>query len=277
MNAVRLRVPWRDLVALSPWETLWEVTLSLPWLGASLCAYHRASSAAAHGNHQLGGTYILRWLFVGAALSFFFFLTGLRQSHNAQHASLGIGRIAHDSLLFVLSVAMLTSMHAIRVTHLHHHKHCLDDVDEEAIHATWPLWKVVLWGPYLIVRLHFAGFRLGKARDRRFIAAEVGSLLLAISIVFFFRIPMLMWHIAAMIFGECLTGFFAVWIVHRDCSADGQIARTQRGWLKNVVSYSMFYHLEHHLWPAVPTCHLRRLAERLDEVAPEFRTKQVLG
>jgi beta-carotene hydroxylase len=38
----------------------------------------------------------------------------------------------------------------------------------------------------------------------------------------------------------------------------------------------MFYHLEHHLWPAVPTCHLPRLAERLDAVAPGVRERQVI-
>lgn len=65
-------------------------------------------------------------------------------------------------------------------------------------------------------------------------------------------------------------------IVHRGCAHEHNIARTRRGWLKNIVSYSMFYHLEHHLFPAVPTCHLPHLARRLDEVAPEYREKQVM-
>jgi len=59
------------------------------------------------------------------------------------------------------------------------------------------------------------------------------------------------------------------------CDARGQIARTQRGWLKNVVSYRMFYHLEHHLFPAVPTCHLTALADRLARAAPELREMAV--
>ena len=88
-------------------------------------------------------------------------------------------------------------------------------------------------------------------------------------------IPALTWHVGAMALGECFTGFFAVWIVHRGCSADGQIARTQRGWLKNAVSYSMFYHLEHHLWPAVPTCHLPELAARMDPKSPRAAGLQV--
>ena len=33
-------VEWRDLVALTPAERAWELTLSLPWLAASLWCYH---------------------------------------------------------------------------------------------------------------------------------------------------------------------------------------------------------------------------------------------
>jgi fatty acid desaturase len=64
--------------------------------------------------------------------------------------------------------------------------------------------------------------------------------------------------------------------VHYPCHPpDHQIARTERGWLKNVMSYSMFFHLEHHLFPAVPTCKLDRLAARLDEVCPEAHKLKV--
>jgi len=55
----------------------------------------------------------------------------------------------------------------------------------------------------------------------------------------------------------------------------GSMVCYQRGWLKNMISYSMFYHLEHHLYPAVPTCHLAKRAERVDEAAPEVRGMQV--
>ena len=75
--------------------------------------------------------------------------------------------------------------------------------------------------------------------------------------------------------GECFTGFFAVWTVHHDCD-EAHIARTQRGWLRNFVSYNMFYHLEHHLFPNVPTCHLPELAKRLDQIEPQARTKMVV-
>jgi hypothetical protein len=89
---------------------LWELTLSLPWLAGSFTAYALASSArVAPGRSML-------CLVAGGSMSFLFFLTGLRQSHNAQHRCLGIGRLGHDIMLFVLSLLMLASMHAVRVT-----------------------------------------------------------------------------------------------------------------------------------------------------------------
>lgn len=112
-------VQWRDLVPLNIWERVWELSLSAPWLLASLACYAR------------GGC----WLAVGAGCTFFFFLTGLRQSHNAQHYCLGIGRRAQDIVLLVLSVLMMMSMHAVQVTHLVHHRHCLATDDVEAAHA----------------------------------------------------------------------------------------------------------------------------------------------
>jgi hypothetical protein len=42
----------------------------------------------------------------------------------------------------------------------------------------------------------------------------------------------------------------------------------------NLFSYGMFYHTEHHLFPAVPTCRLGILAARLDTAAPIFTTRQ---
>ena len=44
---------------------------------------------------------------------------------------------------------------------------------------------------------------------------------------------------------------------------------------KAFVTYNMFYHVEHHLFPSVPTCHLPELARRLDGAAPELQRKLV--
>jgi fatty acid desaturase len=80
-----------------------------------------------------------------------------------------------------------------------------------------------------------------------------------------------------MLVGESMTGFFAVWTVHHGCEPDGLHSRTQRGRWINSLFYNMFFHAEHHLFPQVPTCHLSRLAQRLDAAAPDLAWKQVIG
>lgn len=250
-------IEWRDLTELRPLQKVWEITLSLPWLLASLVLYH-------HG-----------WVLPGAVASFFFFLTGLRQAHGAQHYTLGVPRAAQDAILAGLSVLMLASMHAIQVTHLHHHRHCLDDEDVEASPAGLPAWGAILAGPGFILRLHRAAWRLAKPSKKGWIVAELAIVGAVVTGAIVLELPAARWHVAAMAVGECLTGFFAVWTVHHGCDRHHHIARTQRGWMKNIVSYEMFYHIEHHLFPAVPTVRLPELARRIDAVAPELRTKQV--
>src|SRR5215467_2486477 len=98
MHDPRIRsVEWRDLTQLSAWEVGRELILSLPWLLLSLFF-------AAKG-----------WYVPALAASFVLFLVGLRQAHNAQHYVLGISHRATEWVLFVLSLVMQCSMHAIQV------------------------------------------------------------------------------------------------------------------------------------------------------------------
>lgn len=83
------------------------------------------------------------------------------------------------------------------------------------------------------------------------------------------------YHVTAMLAGQCLTAFFAVWTVHHDCDRYHFIARTVRSRVKNVMTLSMFFHVEHHLFPGVPTCRLDVVAQRLDAAAPELSGMRV--
>ena len=250
-------VEWRDLVSLTPMEKAWELALSLPWLLTSLWFYNRG------------------WWITGLCCSFYFFLTGLRQSHNAQHYSLGLPRVIQDFVLFGLSLQMLASMHAVQVTHLHHHRHCLDDDDGEGATARLPWWQAVLVGPAFFLRLHLAAWRLAGRGKRGWIAIELMAIVMALTAVFLVGSTAFQWHMGAMLVGECLTGFFAVWTVHHGCGSH-EPGRTQRGRWLNLLSYSMFFHAEHHLYPAVPTAHLQQLAGRIDAVLPNAGCRNVL-
>lgn len=258
----RLAVMWKDLVPLTRIERLTELTLCLPWLAASL------------GLYAVGGW----WVLPGGVCSFYFFLTGLRTSHNAQHGNIGIGRRGHDLVLLTLSTLMLASMHAIRTTHLHHHRHCLDEDEVESSTARLAWWRAMLAGPAFIVRLHLTAWRIAKPLTRRWIAAELALAgCVIVAAVAFATLACLRWHVLAMLGGECLTGFFAVWTVHHGCVDEQPIGRTVRGRLLNRLSYGMFLHAEHHLCPGVPTAHLPELAQRLDEAGADVAAHRVIA
>ena len=117
---------------------------------------------------------------------------------------------------------------------------------------------------------------MAPARSLRWIIAELLTNTAGILLVFgFLEIPVLKYHILAMAIGQCMASFFCVWTVNHDCDCSHFIARTLRGRLKNAISFNMFFHVEHHLFPQVPTCHLPNLAKRLDEAAPELKRMKV--
>ena len=249
-------VEWRDLIELSRAEITHELFLSVPWLAASLAAAYCQAYTFALG------------------CSFMFFLTGLRQVHNAYHYALGLPRAATEWVMFVLSVLMLGSMHAVKLNHLRHHRHCMQSDDIESMSARMPGWRAILVGPVFPFRLHRCALQLASPSQRRWIRAELAANGAWLALVFgVIKAPWLEYHVAAMAIGQCLTAFFAVWTVHHDCGAEP--ARTLRHRVKAMATYNMFYHLEHHLFPAVPTCKLPLLATRLDAVAPRGGLREV--
>ncbi len=255
--ALRL-VAWRDLVALTRGEVVCELLLPLPWLAGSL-------ALAALGLYP-----------PALMLSCVFFLAGLRVVHGACHLTIGLPRRASEIALFVLSLIMLGSMHAVRWNHLRHHRHCLAPDDIEAMGARRSAWGAICLGPLFPVRLHRAALAGARSRERHWIAAELLGNLAVVGLILAampYRAPL--YHLLAMTAGQCLTAFFAVWTVHHDCggteSGASLPARTIRNRLRSALTFNMFFHLEHHLFPQVPTAHLPRLARRLDAAAPGAR------
>ena len=251
-------IAWRDLVPVTGREIVAELLLPLAWLACSLFA---AS---------------LGWHVFALGLSFIFFLAGLRLVHNAFHHALGLPRWATDGVLWVMSLIMLGSMHAVRFNHLRHHGHTLDETDVEGRSAEMPWWRALLFGPAFTVLLHSTALRRGSPRVKVTVIAQL--LMNAVWITAVFRIfssRALHYHVAAMAAAHCFTAFFAVWTVHHHCDRTHYLARTLRNRIKNAITFDMFRHMEHHLFPAVPTCHLAELSVRLDVEAPELKQKLV--
>lgn len=259
MHDRRVRaVEWRDLVPLSRLQSARQVLLPVPWLAGSLVSAHYGL-----------------WI-PALACSFMLFLTGLRVVHDAYHLSLGISRGAHDLVIYGHSFVMLGSMQAVKLTHLHHHRHCMDDADVEAASALMPWWKAILVGPMFPFKNHVFALGQARPREKKLIWLELATTV-ALFVIGFGVIEWtaLRYHLVAMAVGQCLTSFFAVWTVHHDCDRSHYIARTLRNRFKSVIAFDMFFHLEHHLYPAVPTCNLVHLSKRLDAAAPELQSKQV--
>ena len=250
---------WKDLVDLSKTEIFYNLIISLPWLFASF-------AFAFFG-----------WWPLAIICSFVFFLCGLRQAHDAFHHAMGISKKAHDFVMFVLSLLMMCSMHAVKHNHLQHHKHCLDDEDMEGFSARLPWWKAILYGPIFIFLHHYHALKKGNKVTRNWVMVEIiGMVLLAIAVLLW-QNKIALYHLCIMIIGEFFTAFFAVWTVHHDCETDKVYSRTLRGKYLPKLFYNMFYHTEHHLFPKVPTSHLPELAKRIDKVFPEVSTKQIFN
>ena len=259
----RLRtVLWRDLIQPGPRQVVHELLLVFPWLIGSLVCAQKATDHPA-------------WLLAALGLSFVFFLTGLRVVHNAYHGALGIPKWSDNVVIGVLSVLMGWPLHAVKVNHLRHHAHCMEPEDLEALSARMRGWQAIAVGPLFPPMLLVAGLWHGKRRERLWILGESLAVAALITAALTMPVDWLRYHVAAMLLGEALTAFFAVWTVHHDCPSDGVFARTQDSWVKNALTWHMFLHLEHHLFPAVPTCNLKELAARVDAVAPDIRVKQV--
>lgn len=250
------KVEWKDLKALSFREMLIENNLTIPWFIISLTlAYF--------------GYYIFALPF-----SALFFLTGLRQVHNGFHHSLGTNKFLTWCSLYINSIFLMTSIHAVKFNHIRHHKYCLTDDDYEGKSASMTWYGAILYGPVHMFLIHKVTLQLGNKNYRKNVILELVSIAIFASIVFYFNIQFLIYHIIIMIIAEFLMAFFAVWTVHHDTEESPEFARTQRGEWKNKITFSMFYHLEHHLFPAVPTIKLPELARRIDMALPDIEKKQ---
>lgn len=245
-------VRWRDLVPMSRVEGVAECLHPLPWLAASWLL-------AAHG-----------WWPVALPCSFMFFMTALRLNHEAIHRHLGFGARGHCLVMHGLSALMLGSNNAVAFNHLQHHAHNGTPEDLEGKAGRMSGWRVLAYGPWFPVEMHIAAWHRGGRALRRRMAIDLALNAAVIAVAAALASPVLLYHIAAVTLAQCLTAFFAVWITHHDTDHDGLGARTQRSRLINLATYNMFFHLEHHLFPAVPVKRLGHLAERLDRAFPQL-------
>jgi beta-carotene hydroxylase len=245
-----LRELGEDLLRTTPLRR--AVTLALPFLCTA--AYF---AAAARGWWPPAVLAVM-------ALSFF---TYGSTSHDLVHRTLGLRRWANDLLLSATELLTLRSGHAYQMAHLHHHAQFPDEDDVEGAAARMSFARALLEGPIYQLRIWPWALRRATRRERTFILAE-GALcgaMLAGSVLLLRATPVFFVYAALAIMGSWIFPLITAHLQHFPAERNALFqTRTFRGLGARIVAADHLYHLEHHLYPAVPHQHWRLLAERLD-------------
>ncbi len=219
------------------------------------------------------------WIPAVLAVAGLMFITYVSTSHDLLHRTLGFSRSLNDALLAFTEMLVLRSGHAFRLTHLQHHRHFPEDDDVEGLVARLPWWRALLSGIGNQSRLFVWAWRRASSADRRWMILEAGWAIAVIvgSVILLpvTKVPFV--YVGLIITSSWLYPLATVWIPHR---ADGKDKLTQthavRGRLVPELFLQHTYHLEHHLYPAVPSYHWRELARRLDPFLQARGVKPVM-
>jgi beta-carotene hydroxylase len=204
------------------------------------------------------------WLLAIGAM-FLLFCADISLMHDVVHGTLGLRRRGTDRTLFVAGALVLVSGHAYRRTHQQHHKVFPgpDDPEGEAARMT-PL-RCLLDGPLHVARIWLWAFRRAPRRGWLLAEAAVPFAALAAGIAVWPWAPGLLVYVVLAIAAGWLYPLLTVHLPHHDYGEDRLThARTLRGRLLPTLLLEQTYHLEHHLYPRVPSYKLPELARRLD-------------
>ncbi|MFN8041499.1 MAG: fatty acid desaturase [Acidimicrobiales bacterium] len=188
--------------------------------------------------------------------------------HDLLHRSLGLGPRANRWWLSVLGILVLQSGHAIQATHAAHHRRFPAADDPEAYVSRMSIPRAILEGPVYPVRL-WAWARCQPTSPRRRILGETaGHVVLGVGCLVAIPIsPIPFVYAAAMCLACSLFPAVSVNLLHREGAPDELAGtRTVHGVVLPLVTLGSGYHLEHHLYPRVPSPHYGRLARRLRPV-----------
>jgi len=197
-------------------------------------------------------------------------------AHDVLHGSLGMERRLTEWALFLIGASILESGHAYRATHLEHHRLFPFEGDIEGEAAHMPLWRVLLSGPAFLPRLWLWAWNKRKedSVERRWLAIEALLPLIALLAGLWIR-PVTTGPLAfsgTVLLASWFYPIFAVWLPHREFLETRALpAWTVRGVLFPKLFRPLAYHLEHHLYPRVPSHNLPKLAAKLEPWLRENR------
>lgn len=211
-------------------------------------------------------------------ISFFIFVAVVTVTHDIVHGSLGLKRRQTDWALFLMGAILLESGHAYRTTHMQHHRIFPGDDDPEGYPAKISLVGAVLYGPIFLYRLWWWAYHRNKRRlvQRFWLLVEAGLPLSAVisGILLWKMTPAVLVYAVLAIVGSWVYPLLTVHLPHKNYG-DTPLTQTHtlRGRIIPALFLELTYHLEHHLYPQVPSHHLAELARRLDPFFQEAGVK----
>lgn len=211
------------------------------------------------------------WPVCLAAIGILHFSAYFSTAHDLVHGTLRLPKRATDILLMVVQLLVLQSGHAYRISHLHHHRAFPHSSDAEGNPAHHSLWRVLLEGPLYILRVTLASWK-NAGKERRWIMAETIfiALFIAVCLALGDHAPWICFYAATVILGSWLYPLVGVYVPHYAGGTNALFhTRAFRGRLIPALLLQHTYHLEHHLYPQVPTPRWAELARRLDTFLTE--------
>jgi len=242
-----------DLLRVSRGQRL--LTLAYPFLwsaGYFGCAYFEIWAGA-----------------VGCAIALSFITYG-STSHDLVHRNLGLARPINDWLLCIIELLAIRSGHAYQAAHLHHHARFPHTDDIEALASRYSFLGAIAEGFVFQFRIVRWALRNAKAQRIWIVGETLVCLLWLVAAVLTFPYTLIIAaHVALMVMGSWIIPLITSYLPH-DPHGASELSQTRafRGTVASVLAVEHLYHLEHHLFPAVPHTNWRTLAQRLD---PHFR------
>ncbi|MFI5906008.1 fatty acid desaturase [Dactylosporangium sp. NPDC051541] len=242
-----------DLLTTGRWRRI--VALSRPFVG--LAGYVLVCFAASRWP----------WLWLLAPVIVFgIFVAVVTVTHDVVHRAIGLGTRSTEAALFCFGLVLLESGHAYRASHLQHHRRFPHDDDPEGYPARISAVAAVFYGPVFLARLWWWAFHSAR-KDRGWLLAEAAALPVAVvaGILLWPHTPAVLAYVVMAVVGSWVYPLLTVHLPH-DQHGDSALTqtRTLRGRIVPAVFLELTYHLEHHLYPQVPSHHLAELGRRLD-------------
>jgi len=196
----------------------------------------------------------------------FLFIAIVASAHDLVHDVLGLPRWLNEVMLALIGMLVLESGHAYKVTHLQHHRNFPHEDDPEGDPARMSLWRAILEGPVFLFRLWWWSWQQ-RPKARGWLLLEggwfLGVALLALTL--WPQSPALLVYGGLVLAGSWI---YPLSTVHLPHNIHGENALFQTYTLRGRFIPRLFleltYHLEHHLYPAVPSHNYAELSRRLE-------------